>query len=982
MRVTKFDQKTCLLDCIEKLQAATEALETIATREQSSTGGKRTWDAGEEPSITGLESTPTAKRRRLPLEELLTTVRDPSQRAGQQVGYLRDGGLHSYEILHGAGSNPAADDDIRGFSFCTEGPVHLGHQRQVRRLLQRKGLMHSAAIAPASNRRRSLPADIIIPLHDPFDDEVLPLYGDAEEDYDIEMWDEIEKERREDERQLSLTSGLPTDTVNIVLDNIVHSWELQWREAKLPTLLYEAPVMWRKLHGGSGTSARRKLSQEQHRLKTRICEMRKAVVEAGPWYTERELSRHAANLRPSIHDYLKIGWALDLARQESEPKEAARPPARQKIGTANAHDNDDTGTGEELESEPDNDKPTTTPWQGSYKPEGDQAVLGRREERPPNHSAHVAIKKGETVNLKSTNNNTYAPGGQAAATSDNSPALCTTKRKREGEENHCGPCKKRAELTYRGLELIELSDDDDEGDNQNKKLQPLEHNSYNHGTEGNSGSDDDEYRIDETDCPQEDPQLWRDCCEFFGHDQAKVSTEKSSHWYRFKDTGLLLKPFQLYAVYWILTQPRRNVLGAFLADDPGLGKSYIVFGVMATRSALLMNDSHIHDHPASHCMPGRECPRPYACGIRCSCEGGVSRSLLRVVLEGPQVIVCPPSILREWITKFEETLGSDRNRAGFQLKVIAAADSLPGEQQSMLLSQSNTGSLLAEVTGEVKWRQKKGEHVPDHSEISVKGRPGQSKTIILSTSSYVLRGIQQLFLRNERYRKAECSVSNVAISFIAADECHQYHGSSKKPTQPLRIAEELARCSGFSVPSFWLGVSGTPMESGPRDIKATVEHIQYMQRNSRVGLSDRDLGMDGFQAAYNAVANKTLEELRNASHEVWESFCSVRDEFMGRLIIARSGDGTFQCSSLAVFRLPQVREIECPFPTAYKHLLTVDEDEFGRLVAKTLQKLREQWEANGRARPQPNLATAKQHFMKTQHAHHGSLPGNSRRGRG
>ncbi|KAJ3553011.1 hypothetical protein NPX13_g10981 [Xylaria arbuscula] len=580
----------------------------------------------------------------------------------------------------------------------------------------------------------------------------------------------------------------------------------------------------------------------------------------------------------------------------------------------------------------------------SNKSEGDQAVPGLREETPPNHSAHVTIKKGGAVNLKSTDNNTYAPGGQAAATSDDSPALYTTKRKKEEEEDHYGPCKKRAELTYRGLELIELDDDDDDddqGDNQNEEVEPSEHNSYNYGTEGNGGSDDDEYRIDETDCPQEDPQRWRDCCEFFGHDQAKVSTEESSHWYRFKDTGLLLKPFQLYAVYWILTQPRRNVLGAFLADDLGLGKSYIVFGVMATRSALLMNSSHVHDHPASHCMPGRECPRPYACGIHCSCEGGVSRSLLRVVLEGPQVIICPPSILGEWITKFEETLGSDGNTAGFQLKVIAAADSLPGKQQSMLLSQSNTGSLLAEVTGEVKWRQKKGEHVPDHSEISVKGRPGQSKTIILFTSSYVLRGIQQLFLRNERYRKAECFVSNVAISFIAADECHQYHGSSKKPTQPLRIAEELARCSGFSVPSFWLGVSGTPMESGPRDIKVTVEHIQYMQRNSRVGLLDRDLGMDGFQAAYNAVANKTLEEL------------------------PRSSDSTFQGSSLAVFCVPQVREIECPFPTAYKHLLTVDENEFGRLVGKTLQKLREQWEANGRARPQPNLAMAKQHLMKT-----------------
>ncbi|KAI3326479.1 hypothetical protein HD806DRAFT_409321 [Xylariaceae sp. AK1471] len=366
MRITKFAQKTFLLNCIEKLQATTEILETIPARKQSSAAGKRTQDAGEELSITGLESTQIAKKRRLPPEELLTTARDPSQGARQRVGYLRDSGFHSHEILHGADPNPATDDDVRGFSFCTEGLVHLGHQQQVNRLLRRKWLNRRGATVPASHRR-SLPADMMMPSHDPFDDEVLPLYGDAEEDYDMEMWDEIEKEKQEDEQQAFLTRGLPTDTVNTVLDNVIRSWELQWREAKLPTLRYEAPAMWRQLHGGSWTSARRELSREQHRLEKRISEMRKGVVKAGPWYTERELSRRVANLRPSIHDLLKIGWALDLARQESEPEKAARPPARQRTGTDNAHDNDDTGPGEELESESDTDKPTTTQWQGSYR---------------------------------------------------------------------------------------------------------------------------------------------------------------------------------------------------------------------------------------------------------------------------------------------------------------------------------------------------------------------------------------------------------------------------------------------------------------------------------------------------------------------------------------------------------------------------------------------------------------------------------------
>ncbi|KAI1318483.1 hypothetical protein F5Y16DRAFT_406293 [Xylariaceae sp. FL0255] len=128
-------------------------------------------------------------------------------------------------------------------------------------------------------------------------------------------------------------------------------------------------------------------------------------------------------------------------------------------------------------------------------------------------------------------------------------------------------------------------------------------------------------------------------------------------------------------------------------------------------------------------------------------------------------------------------------------------------------------------------------------------------------------------------------------------------------SRPLRAAEELARYSGYSVPSFWLGVSGTPMESGPRDIKATVEHIRAMQQNSHIGLSECDLDIDSFQAAYNAVSSKTPEKLRSGSQDLWESFCSMRDSFMGRLMIARSGKGSFQGSSMAVFRPPRVQDV-------------------------------------------------------------------------
>ncbi|KAI1158633.1 hypothetical protein F5B18DRAFT_640279 [Nemania serpens] len=66
-----------------------------------------------------------------------------------------------------------------------------------------------------------------MPSHDPFDDEVLPLYGDAEDDYDTDLCVEIEKEKREGEQQPFFTRGLLSDTVNTALEK-----ELVRRQAR------------------------------------------------------------------------------------------------------------------------------------------------------------------------------------------------------------------------------------------------------------------------------------------------------------------------------------------------------------------------------------------------------------------------------------------------------------------------------------------------------------------------------------------------------------------------------------------------------------------------------------------------------------------------------------------------------------------------------------------------------------------------------
>ncbi|KAI1322073.1 hypothetical protein F5Y16DRAFT_55548 [Xylariaceae sp. FL0255] len=926
MGINKFAQKTFLINIIEILQAE--------SRQINSVSGKRKRAEVE----TALIEVQGRKRRKVQ-PQLVIPPRGLGYLRRKNHGYFWDSGLSNYDILHDDQSSSTTGHEVCGFSSFNDTAIPVGHRLQVNRLLKRAWLLHGGYRPNVPPGKQS--ADAAVPLNDPLTDQVLPIYGESDQEYDTETWDEIQEEREERGHRGENIELLSFQAIEDVLNNFVSHCESEWWKEKLPMLQYRALSTWHKLQRDS--SIIRKLSKEILEVDKRIAAIRDGIIEAGPWQTAGALSRAAVSLQPSIRDRLKTRWLLDLAGQKHEPKSVAPPIHQPKHRRSGIQDEDGTGVADELSS--DSDDGLTIP--------------------------HKCGPLDSTSLLEPAEDNINVPDKWATALPEDGFPLHAMKR--ENASVYDGSRANRS--LPQGVEIIELSDDDDDDDdgddNHQMSHQQLELASSDlddPGIGGQDENDDDNYRIDETTCPQEDSQRWQDCCRFFGHDPAKVSTENSSHWYYFKDTSLALKPYQLYAVYWILTQPKRNVLGAFLADDPGLGKSYIVFGIIATRSALLTNSFHVQNNPDSHTAPGCECPRPYAHGIRCSCEGDISRSLLCVVLEGPQVIICPPSILREWITKLNETLRSDDSTAGFQLGIIAAADGVPREQQNMLLSRSNISHLLAEVTGKVKWKQHKGDHVPDHNGLSVKGRPGQSKTIILATSSYAYPGIHQLFLRSERHRKVECLVSNVAISFFAADECHQYHGSLVKPTRPLRIAEKLARCSGHSVPSFWLGVSGTPIESGPRDIKATVKHIRGMQQNSHIGLSGCNLDIDGFQAAYNAVSNKTPEELRNDSKGLWESFCTTRDLFMGQLMIARSSEGSFQGSSLAAFSLPQVREIECPFPTAYKHLLSVDEAKFGQLVADTLRRLRGYWESNGRVGSQPDLASARKQCLKTQSA--------------
>ncbi|RYP04379.1 hypothetical protein DL764_004473 [Monosporascus ibericus] len=108
------------------------------------------------------------------------------------AAYFRDAGLPSYDILHDERDSISSCDD-REFNFQRGSTAYQGHQIQVNRLLKRAANVRRRY--PAARRPKKQTADSVAPLNDPFDDEVLLAYGESNQEYDSEAWNEIQEKK-------------------------------------------------------------------------------------------------------------------------------------------------------------------------------------------------------------------------------------------------------------------------------------------------------------------------------------------------------------------------------------------------------------------------------------------------------------------------------------------------------------------------------------------------------------------------------------------------------------------------------------------------------------------------------------------------------------------------------------------------------------------------------------------------------------------
>ena len=246
------------------------------------------------------------KRRKIQ-PQLLPQI-GPGRQQGRTAAYFRDAGLSSFDILHHECDSDCSCDE-REFSFR---PVrtYRGHSIQVRRLLERAATVRRRY--PAARRSTRRTADTVAPLNDPFDDPVLPLYGESDENYDSETWDEIQAEINSRQRQI--VNKLTLQEIDDILDEAVCNYETKWWKDKSALQRKKLPT-WQKLYRASVRRHASDLSKKLQMINGRIAVLRHEVATSFPWSAKDELVRAAANLEPSVRDRLKTKWKLKLANQ-------------------------------------------------------------------------------------------------------------------------------------------------------------------------------------------------------------------------------------------------------------------------------------------------------------------------------------------------------------------------------------------------------------------------------------------------------------------------------------------------------------------------------------------------------------------------------------------------------------------------------------------------------------------------------------------
>lgn len=222
------------------------------------------------------------------------------------------------DILEFTDLSEPLDDEERTFVFLAE-PEPYGRRRKRNRLLKR----HLARGWGPSHRPAK--PDMVPGGNDPEHYDVLPAYGDSDDEYDSDTWNEIQKDNQEEQERRGKASskGLTEDQKHSLLDQYITERQQLWDESKLPDLQYKANRIWSKARKQGLRYAIRQQVLQRQRLEDRLAKYRSNIIQQ-QYSNKAEMIKGIGILEPTVDNIQHCSWMLDVIKRRSQPEKLPR----------------------------------------------------------------------------------------------------------------------------------------------------------------------------------------------------------------------------------------------------------------------------------------------------------------------------------------------------------------------------------------------------------------------------------------------------------------------------------------------------------------------------------------------------------------------------------------------------------------------------------------------------------------------------------
>lgn len=151
-----------------------------------------------------------------------------------------------------------------------------------------------------------------------------------------------------------------------------------------------------------------------------------------------------------------------------------------------------------------------------------------------------------------------------------------------------------------------------------------------------------------------DRHLWGKACDFFLHDRDNVDQiAQLPGMCRAPRNYQMLDVYKALSVCW--SQDQNGVINC---SRPGLGKTLESLMVACVVALAYISWDHVRAHPHLHkSKTSDQCTLGDAFGIQCFCDkSSLTRRICSKVPRRPQLVICPPGIVKQWIEEGNKAL--------------------------------------------------------------------------------------------------------------------------------------------------------------------------------------------------------------------------------------------------------------------------------------------------------------------------------------